>query len=162
VKRIEACCAQSALNRVQKNAQQLKEIAVFLGVEEDKILQKLEQGNKKKSQSAAEIEVKTVKNLKVGWVVAPDVDLEVQMKAFGLDLLLVCAAKEDKIGLQLKILSPEKSGLDAKGILQELGQLIEARGCGGRRDFAQTGGIFVPNFSILYKKFVEILEKNLN
>lgn len=158
VKRIEACCAIAALRRAQKNALQLKEIAQFLSVEEDKILQKLEHASKKKDHKI-DIKTKNVKGIEIGFCIAEDIDIEAQMKANNLDMLCVCAQKDEKIGLQLKIKSPEKCNKDAKIIMQELGLLVGSRGCGGRKDFAQTGGKAIANVEMIFDKLIEIIAK---
>jgi len=163
VKRIEAVCAKSAIEKVQQNAQHLKEIAQFLNIEEDRIIQKLENMNKKKDSVNVEMKIqKTINSgneLRVGFCVATEISIEDEMARHSLDVFCVCSISE-KIGLNLKIAKNEKTkNLDAKEIMQELGSLLGARGCGGRKDFAQTGGALIENVESLFEKLQEILSK---
>jgi alanyl-tRNA synthetase len=163
VKRIEAVCAKSAIEKVQQNAQHLKEIAQFLNIEEVRIIQKLDNMNKKKHSVNVEMKIQTTINsdneLRVGFCVATEISIEDEMARHSLDVLCVCSVSE-KIGLNLKIAKNEKTkNLDAKEIMQELGSLLGARGCGGRKDFAQTGGALIENVESLFEKLQEILSK---
>lgn len=157
-KRIEACCAKACVARVQKTFAMLKDIAHFLNVDEESIIQKLENVNKKTSAKNTKIEMKMIGKWHVGYCQASNVEIENQMKQHKLDAMLICEDNGDKLSLQLKLAPDAAQTLDAKQIMQELGVLVGAAGCGGRKDFAQTGGKNVENKDKLFLKLCQILE----
>lgn len=169
-KRIEAVCAAAAIERMHKIANLCKDVAQFLNVDEDSIMHKLKNISEKSTKQTnnqvdMKIQIKNVKNLNIGYIIGENIEIEKQMQQHKLDILCVCSENNGKISLQLKR-RVELVNLNAKDIMQRLGSMFGAAGCGGRADFAQTGfsysGFAHANFMAIrakiFQQLCEIIE----
>lgn len=159
VKRIEAVCSKSGIEKFHQMKKTQNEIMQALNSDEAGILQKINKlQNKNNSSSDIKLETKTVGKLKIGYAVGVNIEIENHIEKNKLDLLCACEENDGKITLKLKIANGENN-LDAKEIINELGKLIGAKGAGGRKDFAQTGGKELDKKDKLFEYLCNILSK---
>ncbi len=149
IKRIEAVTGKVALKLMQDNFNLIKEISELLKIEESKIIDRL-----KKKEKTAEVKTFKIKNHLIGYS-NELVDIEKEMKKLNLSLMLIATVSEDKISLQVK-----SEIFDTTQIIKHLGSLIEAKGFGLKKNFAQTGGKNIIQIEMIFKSLEDFL-KNL-
>lgn len=165
VKRIEACVGQSAFDFVQQNFELTREISSKLKVPFGYILKRIDELLLRKVEEKLLLNKIELKNgrlsetISLGYGFASDTcisDIEKYMKAENLNAACIIVKDEKKTKIFLKLCNLD---LDAKEILQSLGSNFGAKGVGGRKDFAQTGGPTLESDHKIFEQLFVLLQK---
>ena len=73
-------------------------------------------------------------------------------------IVIVCASKDDKVGLAIGVTNNLTKDYDAVQLVKVGSEIIGGKGGGGRKDFAQAGGNKVEMIDEAFKKIRTLIK----